>query len=513
MKYTGSASIRSIVYLSMLILLKFSFQIVIVSRGFISVSADEFSRGIRAAQWTTQPHFNMLADMKETWLPFEKYLNGLFLLLWPDVIWAPRVTVFIASCLVLIALFMLVYYLFDNFLVAALAGAFVVFQPWYIWLSGTPMLEMYYLACFLGGLVFLVIWLNEARRGYWFWAGCCFMLASGFHVQSWVFISVVNLITVVYLCRYVSHKQPGRLLRLVGFYILANSFIITFAIIEFLNTGHLFSFLSKHTSYSKWFYEGYNVAILEKLLYYPKLIIHNSSGVIWILLLLALAFLLRDRACKWKLFPLAIAVLALIINSAMNVFSVPATAAPERYSLFYVIMISPYLAYGTYRLSTFGRQWSSRLMAYTSVVLSVALFLYGMWWGIIRIPDFPLGMSKDAIQTGYYLDKVLGQNESDKMARYMVELRYWDFLAVKLTAKHYDAVVYDREYDSFNRNTSSIFSERIADVCASLTSQNIRYIALRESNLKANALSMGCLHANREIGRWTVYEVYANPEP
>lgn len=510
MKYASAGSTRSIVYLSVLILLKLGFQIAIYSRGFISVSADEFSRGLRAAEWTIEPHFNMLADVKETWLPFEKYLNGLFLLLWPDVIWAPRVTVFIASCLVLIALFMLVFYLFDNFLVAALTCAFVVVQPWYVWLSGTPMLEMYYLACFLGGLVFLAIWLGEERRGYWFWAGCCFMLASGFHVQSWIFINVVNLIMIVYLYRYVSHKQLGRLLRLVGFCILGNSLIIVFTIVEFLNTGHMFSFLNSHTSYSKWFYDGYNIAVLEKLLYYPRLIIHNSSGVVWILLLVALVFLLRDRACKRNLLPLAILGLALIINSAMNVFSVPATAAPARYSLFYVLMISPYLAYGTYRLFTLEGQRSSRIMAHMPVVLSAGLFLYGIWWGIVRIPDFPLGMSTDAIETGYYLDKMLSQNESDNLARYMVELRYWDFLAVELTARHYDAVAYDREKDLFNRNTPSIFTGGRSDVCAGLTSQNIRYVALRESTLKANALSTGCLRANREIGRWTVYAVYAN---
>lgn len=506
MKYLSAEPMRSIFYLNSLVFLKLVFQITLSSRGFISVSADEFARGIRAAKWALRPRFDILADVKGTWLPLEKYLNGLSLHVWPDVIWAPRVTVFIASCLVLIALFVLVYDLFKNFSVAALASALVVFQPWYAWLSGTPMLEMYYLACFLGGLVLVVMWLRKACRGYWFWAGCCFMLASGFHVQSWTFINLVNLIIASCLYKYVSQRRFRCLLRLIGFYILGNSFIITFSIIEFLNTGRLFAFLANHTNYSKWFYGGYDVSIWEKLLYYPQLIIQNSSGAIWALLGVALVFLLRDQDYKWKLLPLAVAVLALGVSSTMNIISGPPSAAPGRYSLFYVLMISPYLAYGAYHLFTFGRQWSPRILAYTPAVLSAGLFLHSVWWGIVHIPNFPHGMSIDAIETGYYLNQMLSRNGSDNVTNYMVELKYWDFLAVELTTGHYDTIVFDREYDIFNRNTPSIFLGRTANIYASLMSQNIQYVALHDPNLKVNTQLMFFLHPIQEIGDWTIYE-------
>jgi hypothetical protein len=515
MKRLSTDPLRSRVYLSFLISLKIVSQLTLFSRGFISVSADEFARGIRAAEWALQPRFDILADVKEIWLPLEKYLNGLLLLVWPDVIRAPRVTVFVASCLVLIALFVFVYYLFNNFQVAALASAFVVFQPWYAWLSGTPMLEMYYLACFLGGLVFLTMWLREERRGYWFWAGCCFMLASCFHVQSWIFINVVNLITVSYLGQYIRQKRFGYLWRLIGFYVLGNLFIITVSIVAFLDTGQLFAFLANHTSYSKWFYGGYNVSVLEKLLYYPKLLIQNSSGAVWLLLSVALVVLLRDKANKWKWFPLTLAVAGLSINSAMNVVSGPPSAAPGRYSLFYVIMISPYLAYGTYHLWVIGRLWMSRWMsrigARALAVLATGLFLYSVWWGIVRIPDFPQGMSMDAVETGYYLNQVLSDNGSNSATNYLVELKYWDFLAIKLTAGHYDTLVFDREYNLFNRDTPSIFSGGKTEVSADLRSQNIVYVALRDPDLKANARRMGFLRAMRDVGNWTVYEF--KPEP
>lgn len=504
-KYLGTEPIRTVTYLSSFILLKLVFQIVLFKRGFISVSADEFARGIRAARWASQPQLNILTDVKGTWLPFEKYLNGLLLLVWPDVILAPRVTVFIASCFVLIALFVLVYYLFDNFIIAALATTFVLFQPWYIWLSGTPMLEMYYLACFLGGLVFLVIWLREERRGYWFWAGFCFMSASGFHVQSWTFLNLVNLMTVPYLYGYARHKQWGRFWKLVGFYVLGNSLILVFALIEFFDTGELFAFLAKHTTYSRWYYGGYNVSVVEKLAYYPRLIAENSNDVVWLLLIVALVFLIWDKTNQWKLFPLVLAAAALVMNSVLNVFSGPPSAAPGRYSLWYGMMIAPYLGYGAYHLAIMGKKWGSGMVVYVPTVLAAGLFLTTVWWGAVRIPNFPRGMSQDAVETGYYLDERLNENAPDEAASFMVELQYWDYLAVQLTAGHYDAIVYDRESDLFNRNTPSIFSGNIENVCSSLMAQSIQYVALRDPNLKANAQLTGCLFPGQEIGAWTIY--------
>jgi hypothetical protein len=497
------------IYLGILFLLKIAIQVVLYQRGFISVSADEFARGIRAAQWALQPRLDIF-ETEEVWLPFEKYLNGLLLLIWPDVMMAPRVTAFIASYLLLIALFWLVYYLFGKFSVAALASLFVVFQPWYAWLSGTPMLEMYYLACFLVGLVFLVIWLNEERRGYWFWAGCCFMLASGFHAQSWTMINIVNLLTVVDLYQYIRQKQYRRIWRLLIFYCLGNAFIIAFTIVEFARAGRLFNFLAEHTSYSKWFYGGYNVSVLEKFLYYPKLVIQNSSGVVWVLMAAALAFLWRDRDHRWRFFPLTVAALVLCLNSVINVFSVPATAAPGRYSLFYILMLSPYLAYGAYRLALWGQQYSSRVVTYVLIMLSAGLFLYGVWWGISRLLNFPHGMSLDAVKTGYYLNKMVSQNTSVP-STYMVELKYWDFLAVKLTAGHYDAIVFDREYNIYNRNTPSIFEGDIADIYAYMILHKVQYIALCDPKLKARAQVIDFLLPKQNIGNWTIYEFKPKP--
>lgn len=504
-KPTIPEPLRSIIFLGALLLVRVVGQVLLYQRGFLRVSADEFARGIIAARWASQPRFDLLDGPPAAWLPFEKYVNGLLLTVWPDPVLAPRVTVFLSSCLVLIGLYVFVYYLFDSFTIAVLTSLFVVFQPWYVWLSGTPMLEMYYLAFYLAGLFFLVMWLKDNRRGFWILAGCSFLIASGFHVQSWILINLVNLLAVGFLFRFIRQKQYGRLSRLIGYYLLSNALIITFAIVEFAYTGEVFAFLASHTSYSRWFYGGYNIPVLEKLSYYPLLILRNVSPVIWALVIAAFIFLRSDKERGWKLFPLKLAILALVLFSVMNVLSGPPSAAPSRYSLFYILMLSPYIAYGTYQFFKWGQQRSFPTTRYSATVLAAALFIYGIGWGAVHTSNHP-GGPLGTVEAGRYLNELLNQTDPDEAKTYMVELEYWDFLAFQLTAGHYDAIVYDRVQDIRNRDTPSIFEKKPDDIYDILSVQNVRYVALRNPDLKAKVQQTNFLSAQQDIGNWTIYE-------
>jgi len=495
----------SIIYLGILIVLRIVLQISLFRQGFLSVSADEFSRGIRAATWASAPRLDLFDGAQATWLPFEKYLNGLSLNIWPDVLITPRLTVFLGSCLVVVAFYGLIYYLFDSFSVAALATLFVVFQPWFVWLSGTPMLEMYFLGFYLLGLYFLLAWFKDQRRGFWFLASCAMLVASGFHVQVWILINLANLLTIGFLFQFIQDKQYGRLGRLIAYYFLSNALIIAFALIEYVKTGQIFALLSKHTSYSRWFYDGYDVSIFEKLAYYPRLIVENSSPISWLLVIVGLIFLWMDRDRKWKLFPLALAILNLVISSVLNVLSGPASAAPGRYSLFYTVMLSPYIAYGALRLIQWAGARPRPLVRYSLVTLAIGLFALTLFMGGLRIKDYPRSMPADAIETGQYLGQLLDQTAETESKVYMVELKYWEYLAVQLLAGNHEEILFDREANISDRNTPSIFLEESEDLYAALSSQNVRFVALRNPDLKNRALATGFLSPRQDIGRWTIY--------
>lgn len=499
---------RSIIYLISLTLIRAGVQLALYRQGFISVSADEFARGVRAAKWAENPTIDILTDVYGVWLPIEKYINGLALLVWPDVILTPRVTVFIASSFLLITIYLLTYYLFNHVAISILSSLLIAFSPWYTWLSGTPMLEMYYFFCFFTGVLFLIVWLKDERRGYWLWAGLCFLLASGIHVPSWTFINLVNLLTLPYLYKFIKRKDFKNLSRLIAYYIISNGLIISFQIIEFFDTGKVFGFLAKHTFYTKDVYNGYNIPILDKFLYYPQLIIQHTSITIWVSLFIALIFLRRDQDRLWKVSPLLFAALSLYLNSTLNIFSVPTAAAPARYSLIYVIILSFYMAYATYHLFKLGMNFANPLKKYIPIIIATFLFTYSLWWGASHILDYPQGMLKDSLDTGSRLN-ILMDEDTD---RYMVELRYWDYLAINLTSRHYDEMIFDREQDFRNRNTPSIFLQEPDVVCRELLMADLHYVVLQDEGLKVNAQQIEILKPHESIGRWTIYQVIPESE-
>ena len=498
----------SIIYLIGLNLVRLGVQIALYQHGFISFAADEFARVIRAATWAAQPSINILADVQGTWLPLEKYLNGLAILIWPDVILAPRVTVFIASCLLIATLYFLAQHLFRSRTVAVLATLLISIQPWFVWLSGTPMLEMYYFALFFTGLLMLLIWLREKRRGYWLGAGICFLFATGFHVQSWTLINLVNLLTLPVLYKFFRRREYGNVFKLASFYVLGNGLIIGFGLIEYFYTGELFAFLAKHTTYSRWYYGGYDVSISEKFLYYPRLLTRNVSFAVWIGLAISLPFLVQAEERKWKLFSLLVAISSLILNSVMNIFSGPPSAAPDRYSIFHVVILTLYISYGIYSLSKLGGRSRAKFSGKLAGLTAVFLLAYLMWWGAVRFPNYPEGMSLDSVEVGRTLFTLLEKNPGV----YMVELRYWDFLAVDLTSQHYSEIIFDRERNSQDRNTPSIFFQDPAQICENLMMPNLRYVLLIDEELKIRAEQVKLLRRLQTVGRWTIYEIIPQGE-
>ena len=498
---------RSVVLLTLLFLARSGLQAFLYRQGFLAVSADEFSRGILAAQWALDPRINIVTDFQGVWLPLEKYLNGSVLRLWPDVIWAPRVTVYVFSCALLITVYLLVYILFDDFVVAALATLLSASHPWFAWLSGTPMLEMYYLTCWWVGLLFLVLWLRQKCQSCWIWAGLSFGLASSFHVQSWVFVNIASFLTILSLYQSVRQKVWGQILRLIAYYLLSNAFVVFYTIVQLITSGQSFAFLTLHTFYSKWFYQGYAISSIEKFLYYPSLLFRSLSWVIWVFVLLALVLIIRDQDRRWKLIPLIIAVLVLVFNSIINIVSVPATAAPDRYAIPYVLLLFPYAAFGIRQLHKFGARFSvpkgGKLLQLSVIVLTV----FVLWRNTSLALRFPPGPWRDAIAAGRSVNAALNLDLRDFAPRYMVELRYWDYLGVRLTAQHYDAFVYDREFDLYNRNTRSIFEEEPGAIKALLASQSVRYVALITPSLKTKARSLESLRLHDYSGGWEIYEV------
>jgi len=495
-------------YLGLLILVRSVIQIRLYRLGFLSVSADEFARGIRAFRWSQNPHLDSLSEIIVPWLPLEKYINAFAIRVWGDVIIAPRITVFLASCILIVFLFLLVKNLFSRIAVAALTVLLVSVEPWFVWLSGTPMLEMYFLAFFFASLYFLVVWLKEQRPYHWLIAGALLFLTSTTHIQSWVLISIVNIFSFVYWVRFLKQKNYRALIQLTTIFALSYVFIGFYIAGGYYLDGVILKVLANHESYSRWFYEGYNVALIEKFLYFPKIVERNVLNIVWLLVILGvLGIWLKKKDRLWRYYLMAIGIMALFVYSLFNVFSSPPSAAPNRYSLMYSIFLTPYIAFGIYWFFDIGKRQSSRLAFYAFSGLAIVALAAVLWPNGNRLWQYPRGMPTEPVAVGRYINQELSLLPDEVPSRYVVEVLFWEFLAVQLSARHLDDIVFDRPWELRNRDERSYFLQDAITVSHWLRQEQIELVALRSPEEKARAERLDILTLEAKFGDWVVYRV------
>jgi hypothetical protein len=134
----------------------------------------------------------------------------------------------------------------------------------------------------------------------------------------------------------------------------------------------------------------------------------------------------------------------------------------------------------------------------------MALFAHSVLWGALRTVNHP-GGPRDALQAGQQLSNLLNQTDPAGETKYMLELAYWDYLAVQLTAGHYDNTLFDRVANIRDRNTPSIFEKEPSQFYGDLLTQHVSFVALVDSDLKQVAQLSGFLSTQYQVGDWTIY--------
>jgi len=498
-------SVFAFLYLLFLQIGRASLQVFLFQKGFVSVSADEFTRAIRALSWSNHFTFNFSKDFTDVWLPFEKYINGFAFSIYPEAIITPRVTVFFFSCLATVGLFFLLKISFDSYPIAILGTLLISFQPWFVWLSGTPMLEMYYFPFLFSGIALVVCWLKYEKNKYAYLAGLCFLITSGFHIQSWIFINIVNLIILIVLLTKIRNISKKVLLPYFGLFVISNLLIGLIWLNGLVQTGEILAPFRYHVGYSTWYYGYDQVPWIEKFLYYPRLVWNALPVSLWISVVAGIIIELKNRK-RWNFIPLVIGISTLLFNSIINIFSVPASAAPERFSLFYTTLFLPYSIAGIVDLAktTENLKGKKHVRVFGSMLLILPLII-GVWQNTSKIFQFPVGMAEDTIRTGYFLKRMI--NTTSPQGKILLELKYWDFQAIKALTGREDLILYDRKLDVYNRQLPSVLTDPSISICNYLQSKDIKWLVIQNETLKTIAGQQFCLSLRKDIGRWKVFEV------
>ncbi|MCL4244031.1 MAG: hypothetical protein KJ002_02720 [Candidatus Dadabacteria bacterium] len=487
-----------------LLCVKLALALYIYSLGFLSLSADEYSRGMTAARWALDGDLPLGIYMN-AWLPFETYVNGLALMVWGDVIWTPRITVFIFSCVLLVYFVKLVHYVFKSHFATLAAGLLLVFNPWFVWLSGTPMLDIYYLTPFVAGLYYVAKWIEERRGAFLLAGGLLFFLSTGFHSQAWILVNAANLFLSVYAVIFLRVKDRRAFLELAGFFLLSNLFIILYIPIEHAATGEWLYMFRDHAARTLPYYSDYDVPLWKKLAYYPRLVYRSTHWLVWLFFPVGIFAALRARRRTAALFPLAAGIIALAVYSAYNVFSVPASAAPGRYSLPFFMLFAPYSALGIYTI------FFLNLRAPVSWLLrgaAAALVVYLLWTSFLGLPDYETKGAREAVNVGLFVGDTMDSKWPGGDGTIMLERAYWDFLYIRLAVGHFPLVRFDRPItDEYAGTPSDLLSMSDAEILARVKKEKTRFIIVRDPALKERLSRLGFVEIARSSDEWVAFEV------
>lgn len=140
----------------------------------------------------------------------------------------------------------------------------------------------------------------------------------------------------------------------------------------------------------------------------------------------------------------------------------------------------------------------------TTAIAFICTAMVGLLiFNVSRAFHYSNGMSTDALETGRELRRLwtaspLGANQST-----LLEVKYWDFLAVQVGSNDPSRLEFDRPLDKRTEGRSVLFGA-LPDVICHLQRQQFMYVVTASE--EASQIFERTLRAERTIGRYRIYD-------
>ena len=380
---------RDIVLLLILLAAQSALQTLVYQSGFPGLSGDDFFRALMAYEWSESPFLvsQSFQYCSIHWFPTHFWITGMIAQVTKDLVFSLKIVSIFFHFIELLVLFQLAKHLFNRS-TAYISVLFVGFLPWQIWVS-VSMTEMtMYFTCLLGAFFFFVKWQKERRTSNLLGAALLFLSTTMFRPEGWMFAVLFSAYLLIFLIQY-RQTSLGKVSVIISM-ILPSLFILLWLAYNYKEYGSPFYFLTTLHSVVQNHLDLRSVPFWTKGLQFPFLMF-IVSPLLFICLLAGLAAHYRSlikiqRNYLWFI----LAQLALLMSAAL--FGLGTTAAPQRYVLIDVILLTPFAAYGLSHL------WQKK---YGNLFVILILFLYV---GVSLVKSLSFSTQyKDIAKVGQYL--------------------------------------------------------------------------------------------------------------
>jgi hypothetical protein len=481
--------------LGLLLSLRLVIQLALYKAGFISLTADEFGRTIAAAIWSQHPTF----ELHGIWLPFHTYFIGTALLIKWELLWLPRLITILMGLASIVLMYLLASSLFDS-RKAGLVSAFLLsVNPAHIWLSGAPLTEIPNAMLVLAAIYAFSLYLKSSKRSFLYTAACILAVANGFRFESWL-ISLMFSLTLLGLglLGIIQKKIHAReMLNLIVAAFIPWLFPLGWVVGNYLETQNPFYFSDVVRDYNLLWYgrEISYTRYLETFLKIdPYLTFLGVAGVISSYLLNK-----RSQAVKWYV---AVSVLPLVAYILLQGGQPQPPGNYIRYFAQFSFLFYP----------AFGYLWVQIDQALHSRALKLVPLLFLTIVAITQLRAafrFTNDPAAEGLAVGLVIRELRAQNPEISGQPVVIELSYWQYLAIHVGANDIDRIVYDRAWDIASRSSQPLLmtDESLFQSCLKL--YDISYVVVKEPELRSVMESKLQLQPVNIVNGYAFYPVSA----
>lgn len=485
---------RDRIALSLLLLTSLAIQFSVRTAGFEALSADDFGRVIVAALWVRDPQ----PIWHGVWLPLHTYLVGSLIWLTGELLWTPRLLNMLLGVLSLVLIYHLAHQLFQRKLIALLSVSLLLINPGFIWLALTPLTELQYTTLILGSLVGLCSYVQTGRSGPLYLGTACLALASTLRFEAWVLIALLGgALAGAALLRARARQPPLVLAQLIALMVLA-VFPLSWMLGNYVITGDALYFLEVNRNFDRTFYGternywayGQVLFALDPLgsglalLAFPALIIGAKPGA-------------NLRLYLW------LTLGSLVGYIILRAGYVQPPGNYIRYLAPFLFLLYPMIAWLIITLA-------ERLP--TLLIRRGALLALGLVWLALQLPAafrFTNDPSVAGLQAGMVLNDLRAATPESAPHPVLIELNYWQYLALHVATSDLSYIFYDRALDFQLRNNSETTLDA-ESLVRCLHEHHMRYAVFRDPELRRLVTGLSGVELAGEAGGYQIYRI--NPE-
>jgi len=202
-KFGGLYSKRVFV-ITILVVIKLSFQLIVISSGMRWLTADDYSRAVISWEWLNDPKI-----YSGVWLSLHFWINGIFIWIFRDLTLAPVICSTLFSVLSLIYFYLITERLFNRKIAFISSLIYCVF-PFQVWLSYSSMPEPVFFFFICLSVYYFIKWYEQDARGvlYLLIASVSLAISNLLRYEGWFFTSAfLVLVSIIILQQHRSIKQ------------------------------------------------------------------------------------------------------------------------------------------------------------------------------------------------------------------------------------------------------------------------------------------------------------------